>query len=69
MIWLDTQADLMEGTGWGGRVALLYSQNARPCGPLEGSIVHLLQVYVFFELPVGKDSFFSGVGSFKCEHS
>lgn len=49
--------------GWGGEAAPLYSQDARPRGPPEGSIVHLLQVCVFLELPVGKDSVLSGVGT------
>lgn len=34
-----------------------YSQDAGPCGSLEGSAVHLLQMYVFFQFPAWKDSF------------
>lgn len=39
----------------------MYSQDIGPCGPLEGSVVHLLQVCVSLQLPVGKDSVLSGV--------
>lgn len=52
-MWLDPWV--------GSGVAPSYSQDARPRGPSEGSIVHLLQVCVFLELPVGKDSVLRGV--------
>lgn len=59
--WLDTLSRPV-GVHWvGGEAAPLYSQDVGPCGPLEGSVVHLLQVCVSLQLPVEKDSVLSGV--------
>lgn len=41
----------------GEEAAPPYSQDAGPCGSLEGSAVHLLQMYIFFQFPAWKDSF------------
>lgn len=38
---------LLGCTGQGGEAAPLYSQDARPRGPPEGVVVHLLQVCIF----------------------
>ena len=64
-VWLDT----LSRPGWAGKAAPLYSQDARSRGPSEGSIVHLLQVGIFLELPVGKDGVLSGVHTFMCHQS
>ena len=52
----------------------MYSQNARPRGPPEGVVVHLLQACIFLQLPVGKDRALSGffssyVNSQSCAHA
>lgn len=49
MMWLSTW-NRPVGVHWVGKGgnSTLYSQDAGPCGPPEGSIVHLLQVYIFF---------------------
>lgn len=59
--WPDTLSRPAGCAGWRGEAAAVYSQDAGPSGPSEGVIVHLLQVCILLQLPVGMDIVLSGV--------